>query len=108
VTWLDALSWVIGLANPISAVLVGPAFAATLTRRGLARWIIRAQATGWLVLAIAQGAFLTFGYASGYPGFQYAQPLMIPVAAINYLAWLLPHRRAPHEPPTPRKPPPRR
>lgn len=107
-TGLDVLSWVIGLANPISAALVGPAFAAALTRRGLARWTIRAQATGWLVLAIAQCAFLTFGYASGYAGFQYAQPLMIPVAAINYLAWLLPHRRAPHDPPPPPRQPPRR
>lgn len=90
---LELLSWVIGLANPLSAALVGPAFAALLTRLGVSRWVFRAQGTGWLVLAIAQVAFLTFGYAAGFPGFKYAQPLMIPVAGLNFLVWLLARRR---------------
>lgn len=91
---LDLLSWVIGLANPISAALVGPAFAAVLARSGRVGWIFRAQGTGWLVLAVAQMTFLTFGYAAGFPGFKYAQPLMIPVAGLNFAAWLLARRRA--------------
>lgn len=91
---LDVLSWVIGLANPVSAALVGPAFARLLSRSGGDRWVVRAQGTGWLVLAVAQLAFLTFGYAAGFPGFKYAQPLMIPVAGLNFVAWLLARRRA--------------
>jgi len=90
---LDVLSWVIGLANPVSAALVGPAFARLLARIGRGRWVVRAQGTGWLVLAVAQLAFLTFGYAAGFPGFKYAQPLMIPVAGLNFVAWLLARRR---------------
>lgn len=91
---LAVLSWVIGLANPIAAMLVGPALAGLLRRCGITRWIFRAQGTGWLVLATAQLAFLTFGYAAGYPGFKYAQPVMIPVAALNFLAWLHARRRS--------------
>lgn len=94
---LDVLSWVIGLANPVSAALVGPAFARVLARFGRARWVFRAQGTGWLVLAVAQVAFLTFGYTAGFPGFKYAQPLMIPVAGLNFVAWLLARRRAGRE-----------
>ncbi|WP_460406548.1 hypothetical protein [Actinophytocola sediminis] len=103
-TVLELLSWVIGLANPISAALVGPALARLLTRLGVTRWIFRAQGAGWLVLAIAQLAFLTFGYAAGFPGFQYAQPLMIPIAGLNFLAWLLTRRR-PRPDNVPRDPP---
>jgi len=57
VSALDVLSWVIGLANPVSAALVGPALARVLARFGGGRWVLRAQGTGWLVLAIAQLAF---------------------------------------------------
>jgi hypothetical protein len=94
VSVLDLLSWVVGLANPISAALVGPALAAMLARRGASRWVVRAQGTGWLVLAVAQLTFLTFGYAAGFPGFQYAQPLMIPVAGLNFAVWLHARRHA--------------
>jgi hypothetical protein len=88
---LDVMSWIIGIANPLSALLVGTALALLLSRRPrLALWC---AGVGWLVLLIAQVTFLTFGFKSGFPGFRFAQPLMIPVAAANFVCWVLLRRR---------------
>lgn len=75
------LAWVIGICNPLSALLVGP----WLARR--VSWARKAQGFGWALLALAQVAFLAFGFASQLDGFRYAQPLMIPLAAFNFWAW---------------------
>lgn len=75
------LAWVIGICNPLSALLVGP----WLARR--ASWARKAQGYGWALLALAQVAFLAFGFASQLDGFRYAQPFMIPLAALNFWAW---------------------
>lgn len=83
------LAWVIGICNPLSALLVGP----WLARR--VSWARKAQGFGWALLALAQVAFLAFGFASQLDGFRYAQPLMIPLAALNFWAWFqaIPNRR---------------
>lgn len=86
---LTHLSWIIGLANPASALLVGPCLAWLLRARPPAVRR-RAQIVGWCLLAVAQLAFLAFGFAGGYAGFQFAQPMMIPISAANFaVAWFL-------------------
>jgi hypothetical protein len=77
-----ALAWIIGICNPLSALLVGP----WLARR--VAWARKAQGVGWALLALAQVAFLAFGFASQLDGFRFAQPLMIPLALMNFAAWL--------------------
>jgi hypothetical protein len=77
------LAWIIGAANPMSALLVGPA----LGRKIGERRARRAQGVGWALLAISQVTFLAFGFASKLDGFRYAQPLMIPIAAFNFYVW---------------------
>lgn len=97
---LNTLSWIIGSANPLSAVMVGPALVWFLQWRHGEQGIARArqiQAWGWLVLGVGQSAFLAFGYMSKYPGFQIAQPFMIPAAALNLLAWWFLGRKAKRE-----------
>lgn len=89
---LDLMSWIIGIANPLSALLVGTALTLLLSNRPrLALWC---SGIGWLVLLVAQLTFLAFGYTSGFPGFKFGQPLMIPIAAANFVAWILLRRRA--------------
>lgn len=89
---LDLMSWIIGIANPLSALLVGTTLALLLTAHPrLALWC---SGLGWLVLLIAQVTFLAFGFESGFPGFKYGQPAMIPIAAANFVAWILLRRRA--------------
>jgi hypothetical protein len=87
--YLVLLSWVIGMANPVSAWLVGPFLGWLMRRRASAARRV-ATLTGWLVLGVAQTAFLMFGFASGFLGFRYAQPLMIPISLLNFVAvyWL--------------------
>lgn len=88
---LDLMSWVIGIANPLSALLVGTSLSLLLASRPrLALWC---SGIGWLVLLVAQFTFLAFGYKAGFPGFKFGQPLMIPVAAANFVAWLLLRRQ---------------
>lgn len=84
----DLLSWVIGAGNPLSALLTGPLLA-RLARSGRvpASWVRPAQGAGWVVLGIAQAAFLVFGVVSGLPGFRFAQPFMIVVAGLNFAVW---------------------
>jgi len=90
---LNLMSWIIGIANPLSALLVGAALALLLSHHPrLALW---ATIAGWLVLLIAQLTFLAFGYRSGFPGFKFGQPMMIPVAAANLAASVLLRRRRP-------------
>lgn len=86
---LVILSWVIGMANPASAWLVGP-FLAWLLRHRSPAARRRVGLAGWLVLGVAQAAFLVFGFGSGFLGFRYAQPLMIPISVLNFVAvfWL--------------------
>lgn len=74
------LSWVIGLGNPLTALMVGPT---VLTFWGpvLSARVVR---LGWLALFFTQGTFLVFGFVSGYMAFKVAQPLMIPISAWNY------------------------
>jgi hypothetical protein len=86
---LIILSWIIGMANPASAWLVGP-FLAWLLRRRSPAARRRVSLAGWLVLGVAQVAFLAFGFGSGFLGFRYAQPLMIPISLLNFVAvyWL--------------------
>lgn len=87
--YLVALSWVIGMANPASAWLVGPFLAWLMRRRTpTARRVV--TLAGWTVLGVAQTAFLMFGFSSGFLGFRYAQPLMIPISILNFVAvyWL--------------------
>jgi hypothetical protein len=88
-TLTATLAWIIGLANPASALLVGPALG---SRLGPAR-ARRVQGYGWALLGAAQALFLVFGFASQLDGFRYAQPLMIPIAAWNFLTWLRMGRR---------------
>lgn len=88
---LDLMSWIIGIANPLSALLVGAALALLLSSRPrLALWC---TSIGWLVLLIAQLTFLGFGFKSGFPGFRFAQPAMILVAAANLWASIRLRRR---------------
>lgn len=82
-TLLDVLSVPIGLANPASALLTGP-FLARLIGQRRARIT---QGWGWAVLAAGQSVFLLFGILSGLTGFRWIQPLMIPVAALNFVVW---------------------
>lgn len=82
-TLTATLAWIIGLANPASALLVGPALASWV---GPAR-ARRLQGVGWVVLGIAQVCFLAFGFAAQLDGFRFAQPLMIPIAALNFGVW---------------------
>jgi hypothetical protein len=103
-TILVALSWLIGIANCTSAILVGPMLAWLL--QGHSEWIRRAQGVGWLVLFAGQAAFWIFGFKSGFPGFQYAQPWMIPISFGNFTVWWLNRPRHPdvrtvHEPARP-------
>lgn len=89
---LDFMSWIIGVANPLSALLVGTTLALLLSGRPrLALWC---SGVGWLVLLVAQVTFLAFGFKSGFPGFKFGQPMMIPIAAGNFVCWLLLRRRA--------------
>lgn len=74
------LSWIIGLGNPITALMVGPT---VLTLFG-PRPADRVVKLGWVALFATQLTFLAFGFASGYLAFKVAQPLMIPVSAWNY------------------------
>jgi hypothetical protein len=82
------MSWVIGVANPLSATLTGPLLIVLLNADRAVRW----QEAGWLVLLVGQTTFLAFGLISDLPGFKYAQPFMIPVAGMNFTLWLI-HRR---------------
>jgi hypothetical protein len=84
----ETLSWVIGIANPLSAALVGPLLVLLLDADRAGRW----QLVGWLILFIGQTTFLAFGLISDLPGFKYAQPAMIVVAGLNFTLWLM-HRR---------------
>jgi hypothetical protein len=88
VTTPEIMSWVIGVANPLSATLTGPLLVVTLGANRASKW----QEAGWLVLLVGQTTFLAFGLISDLPGFKYAQPFMIPVAAMNFTLWLM-HRR---------------
>lgn len=77
------MSILIGAANPASALLTGPALARLIGQR-------RARVTqgwGWAVLALGQTVFLIFGVVSGFPGFRWIQPIMIPVALANFVVW---------------------
>lgn len=80
---LTLLSILIGIANPLSALLTGPALARLIG----ARRARVTQGAGWAVLALGQTVFLLFGVLSGFPGFRWFQPLMIPVAAVNFVVW---------------------
>lgn len=97
---LAALSWLIGWCNPLSAVLVGPALAWVLTKLHVRPIVQRRVAlVGWLVLGVAQIAFLVFGFGGGFPGFKFAQPLMIPISLANFAAsWFLMARLNPKPP----------
>ncbi len=87
---LIVLSWVIGVANCTSGILVGPLLATVLRRFGAPpKVIMLAQGLGWLVLFAGQGTFWLFGFRSGFPGFMYAQPIMIPIAGGNFAVWLI-------------------
>jgi hypothetical protein len=89
---LNLMSWIIGIGNPLSALLVGTALALPLSGRPrLALWC---SGIGWLVLLVAQLTFWAFGYTSGFPGFKFGQPLMIPIAAANFACWILLRRRS--------------
>lgn len=88
-TALNTMSWVIGLANPTSALLVGPFLGRLLG----SRYTRRAQGFGWLLLAVAQAAFLLFGFVSGFPGFKFAQPWMVPIALANFVVWVRQNQR---------------
>lgn len=84
----DLLAWVIGVGNPLSALLTGPLLTRLAKSGRIPRsWVFRAQGVGWAVLGVAQAAFLAFGVVSGLAGFRYAQPLMIVVAAVNFGVW---------------------
>jgi hypothetical protein len=99
-TLLDAMSVAIASGNVAAGVLIGPA--AVVLRRAVYRhrcggdlsesylyaWSRQAQGIGWAVLFAAQGTLVAFGFTAGYPGFQFVQPLMIPVAAANFGVWL--------------------
>jgi hypothetical protein len=76
----EQLSWIIGLGNPITALMVGPTVA-TFWGPVPSR---RVTTIGWLALFVTQLTFLAFGYASGYVAFRVAQPCMLPIAAWNY------------------------
>jgi hypothetical protein len=92
VSALNLMSWIIGIANPLSALLVGTSLALLLSDQPrLALWC---SGVGWLVLLIAQITFLAFGFKSGFPGFRFGQPAMIPIAAANFVCWVLLRRRA--------------
>lgn len=96
---LEWMTWLIGVGNPLSALLTGPA----LQRLGAPPHAVRrAQGVGWAVLAVAQVAFLAFGLASGLAGFRIAQPTMLLVAAVNFACWW--SLRPPTRPRPPRHP----
>lgn len=83
-TKLQLISVIIGVGNPLSALLTGP----FLARMGASESVVRrAQGAGWIFLAFAQVAFVFFGIATGLIGFRYAQPTMIVVALFNFLMW---------------------
>jgi hypothetical protein len=86
---LITLSWVIGFANCCSAILVGPMLAALLTKLRRPLFTLRAQGLGWFVLFGGQATFWVFGFKSGFPGFIYAQPWMIPISLGNFVVWLV-------------------
>lgn len=94
---LETLAWIVGCLNPLSALLVGPALAGLIggkTPRRRNTLVTRAQGAGWLILAAAQTAFLTYGWISGHNGFKWAQAAMIPIAAANFAAWIIARRNA--------------
>lgn len=74
------LSWIIGLGNPLTALMVGPTILTFWGPEPSGR-VIR---IGWIALFLTQATFLAFGFASGYLAFKVAQPLMIPISAWNY------------------------
>ncbi len=86
-TTLELLAWVIGFGNPLAATLHGPALARWLTRTNRHHLVEPAQGTAWAVLFLTQCTFLAFGIISALGGFRWAQGLMIPVAAINFVVW---------------------
>jgi hypothetical protein len=86
-TTLELLAWIIGFGNPIAATLHGPALARWLGNHGRRHLIEPAQGTAWAVLFLTQCTFLAFGVISALGGFRWAQGLMIPVAAINFVVW---------------------
>lgn len=86
-TPMIVLSWVIGVANPVSALLVGPALATWLRNRQHSRLVEVCQGGGWAILGIAQAAFFWFGVVSQLDGFRFAQPMMIVIAALNFVVW---------------------
>jgi hypothetical protein len=100
---LDAMSWIIAVGNVGSAVLVGPALLVLLLHlesRGTvptataSRWLVGTMLVGWAALLGAQVTFAAFGFTSGYPGFKYLQPGMLPVALLNLAASVYLRRRS--------------
>jgi hypothetical protein len=76
----EALSWVIGLGNPLTALAIGPTVV-TFWGPSPSERVIK---IGWITLFATQLTFLAFGFASGYMAFKVAQPLMIPISGWNY------------------------
>jgi hypothetical protein len=81
------MSWIIGVANPLSAALVGPILIVLSKKFNWSdRIAITGEIIGWIIVFAAQLTFMIFGFKSDMPGFKYAQPCMILVAAVNL--WL--------------------
>lgn len=76
----ETLSWVIGIGNPVTALMVGPTIA-TIWGPVPSR---RATTLGWVALFVTQLTFLAFGFSSHYAAFRVAQPCMLPIALWNY------------------------
>lgn len=82
VSTLDWMSWIIAGCNNSSVILTG--IATVLVIRKRPNWKVW-MAISWCVLLIGQVTFWLFGFKSGYPGFKYLQPGMIPGSLANLL-----------------------
>jgi hypothetical protein len=89
---LNNMSFVAASGNVMSMLLVGPMLVLLMRRlKWSNKQILAIGLIGWTALFIAQVVmWRVFGYAAGYPGFKYIQPLALPISFGNFLAsmWL--------------------
>lgn len=86
------MSIVAAIGNVTSMALVGPMAVLAMRRLGWTnRRMLVTALLGWTALFVAQIVMAgVFGYAAGFPGFKFIQPLTLPLSFGNFLAsmWL--------------------
>lgn len=89
-TSLGDWSWLAATGNVGSMLLVGPMLTVLMRRLDWSRLrMLVIGLIGWCLLFAAQLImWRVFGYQAGYPGFEYLQPMALPISLGNFLASL--------------------